>query len=127
MNPKNSTPFEILISWQDNLNEGNLSEVLKLYNLSCVLIPTFSSDILTDHEQIKEYFVKVIEVQKGKVKFQKNSISEQHVGENMYLLSGKYFFYLKEIEKMSARFSFLVNPFSDNPIMHHHSSLSRNN
>ena len=92
MNPKNSTPFEILISWQDNLNEGNLSEVLKLYNLSCVLIPTFSSDILTDHEQIKEYFVKVIEVQKGKVKFQKNSISEQHVGENMYLLSGKYFF-----------------------------------
>ena len=68
-----------------------ISGVLKLYDISCVLIPTFSSEILTDHEQIKEYFVKVIEVQKGKVEFQPNSISEQQVGENMFLLSGKYF------------------------------------
>ena len=56
-----------------------------------MLIPTFSSEILTDHEQIKEYFVKVIEVQKGKVEFQPNSISEQQVGENMFLLSENFF------------------------------------
>ena len=127
MKLKNSKPFKILNSWQHYLNEGNISEVVKLYNLSCILIPTFTSEILTDHEQIKEYFVEVIEVQKGKVKFQPNSISEQQVGENMYLLSGKYFFYLLEEEKIPARYSFLVNPFNDNPIMHHHSSLSRNN
>ena len=71
-----------------------ISGVLKLYNISCVLIPTISSEILTDHEKIKEYFVKVIEVQKGKVEFQPNSISEQQVGENMFLLSGKFFFQL---------------------------------
>ena len=124
MNPKNSTPFEILISWQDNLNEGNLSEVLKLYNLSCVLIPTFSSDILTDHEQIKEYFINVIEVQKGNVQFQQNSFSEQQIMGNMYLLSGKYFFNLIENEKIPARFSFLINTSHENPIMHHHSSRS---
>jgi len=124
MNAKNFKPFEILKSWQQYLNEKNLSGALKLYDTSCVLIPTFSSEILTDREQIKEYFVKVIEVQKGKVEFQSNSISEQQVGENMYLLSGKYFFHLMEKEKIPARFSFLVNLLSENPILHHHSSRS---
>ena len=127
MNTINIKPFEILNSWQQHLNEGNLSGVLKLYDISCVLIPTFSSKILTDHEQIKKYFVKVIEVQKGKVEFQPNSIFEQLVGDNMYLLSGKYFFHLMEKEKIPARFSFLVNALSENPILHHHSSRSISN
>ena len=122
MNAINIKRFEILNNWQQHLNEANLSAVLKLYDEKCVLIPTFSSEILTDHEQIKEYFVKVIEVQKGKVEFQPNSISEQLVGKNMYLLSGKYFFHLMEKEKIPARFSFLVNLLSENPILHHHSS-----
>ena len=122
MNAINFKPFEILNSWQQHLNEENISSILKLYDISCVLIPTFSSEILKDHEQIKEYFVKVIEVQKGKVEFQPNSISEQLVGKNMYLLSGKYFFHLMEKEKIPARFSFLVNLLSENPILHHHSS-----
>jgi len=127
MNAINVKPFEILNSWQKHLNEKNLSGVLKLYDTSCVLIPTFSSEILTDHEQIKEYFFNVIEVLKGKVEFQLNSISEQQVGENMYLLSGKYIFHLMEKEKILARLSFLVNPMSEHPILHHHSSRSTSN
>ena len=127
MNAINIKPFKILNIWQQYLNEENLSGVLKLYDISCVLIPTFSSEILTDYKQIKEYFFKVIEVQKGKVDFQPNSISEQQVAENMYLLSGKYFFHLKENEKIPARFSFLINLLSENPILHHHSSLTISN
>ena len=127
MNAINIKPFEILNRWQQHLNEGNLSGVLKLYDISSVLIPTFSSEIFTDHEHIKEYFVKVIEVQKGKVEFQTNSFSEQQIGENMFLLSGKYFFHLMRKEKIPARFSFLVNHLSKNPIMHHHSSRFINN
>tara|TARA_Y100000294_G_scaffold168301_1_gene178393 strand:+ start:510 stop:893 length:384 start_codon:yes stop_codon:yes gene_type:complete len=123
----NIKPFEILNSWQQHLNEKNLSGVLKLYDTSCVLIPTFSSEILTDREQIKEYFFNIIEVLKGKVEFQPNTISEQQVGENMYLLSGKYIFHLMEKEKIPARLSFLVNPMSENPILHHHSSRIINN
>ena len=124
MNEINIKPFEILNSWQQHFNEENLSGVLKLYDISSVLIPTFSSEIFTDHEQIKEYFVKVIEVQKRKVEFQPNSISEQQVGENKFLLSGKYFFHLMEKEIIPARISFLVNLVSENPILHHHSSRS---
>jgi len=127
MNVKNLKPFEILKSWQQYLNEGNLSRVLKLYDISCVLIPTFSSEILTDHEQIKEYFAKVIEVQKGKVEFLANSIYEKQVAENMYLINGKYFFHLIKKEKIPARFSFLINLLSENPILHHHSSQSISN
>ncbi|MDP6432455.1 MAG: nuclear transport factor 2 family protein [SAR324 cluster bacterium] len=123
----NIKPFEILNSWQQHLNEKNLSGVLKLYDISCVLIPTFSSEILTDREQIKEYFFNIIEVLKGKVEFQPNIISEQQVGENIYLLSGKYIFHLMEKEKIPARLSFLVNPMSENPILHHHSSRIINN
>ena len=63
MNAKNIKPLKILDRWQEHLNERNLSGVLKLYDLNCVLIPTFSSEILKDHEQIKEYFFKVIPVQ----------------------------------------------------------------
>ena len=96
MNEINIKPFEILNNWQQHLNEANLSGIMKLYDEKCVLIPTFSSEILTDHIKIKEYFVEVIEIQKGKVKFQPNSFSEQKVGDNIYLLSGKYFFHFME-------------------------------
>ena len=127
MNAINIKQFEILNSWQQQLNEKNLPGVLKLYDISCVMIPTFSSEMLTDHEQIKEYFVKVIEVQKMKVELQPNSISKQQVGENMYLLSGNYIFNLMEKREIPARFSFLVNLLSENPILHHHSSRSISN
>ena len=127
MNAKNIKPFEILNNWQQHLNEANLSGIMKLYDEKCVLIPTFSSEILTDHEQIKEYFVRVIEVQEGKVEFQPNSISEQKVAENIFLLCGKYFFHLMEKEEIPSRFSFLVNPLSENPILHHHSSRNISN
>jgi Uncharacterized protein conserved in bacteria with a cystatin-like fold len=127
MNEINIKPLEILTHWQQNLNEGNLSGVLRLYDLSCVLIPTFSSDILTDHEQIKEYFVNVIEVQKGSVQFQQNSISQHPIGKNMFLLCGIYFFNLMEKGEIPARFSFLISPFLENPIKHHHSSRSISN
>ena len=83
MNAINIKPFEILNSWQQHLNEKNLSGILKLYDISCVLIPTFSSEILTDHEQIKEYFINMIEVQKGNVQFQPNSFPEQKIMGNM--------------------------------------------
>ena len=86
MNAKNIKTFEIIHCWQQFLNEENLLGVLKLYDISCVLIPTFSSEILTDHEQIKKYFVKVIEVQEGKVEFQPNSISQQKIAENIFFI-----------------------------------------
>ena len=127
MNAINNKPFNILKNWEYNLNEGNLSELLKLYNKCFELLTTSSSEIITDHEQLEEYFLKIIKIQKGKVKFQPKSISEQKVCENTYILCGKYFFHLIEGERLQARFSFLINLLSENPIIHHHSSQSIRN
>ena len=52
MNPK-----EILKSWNEYFNKANLPCILNLYDTRSILIPTFSSEILSDKKQIKEYFV----------------------------------------------------------------------
>ena len=117
MNPK-----EILKSWEEYFNNDNLLCILNLYDTKSILIPTFSSEILSDKRQIKEYFVNVIKEQKGSVEIQYNSIFEQKVGENIYLLNGNYIFKLKRKKNILARFTFLINPLSVNPIKHHHSS-----
>ena len=122
MNPK-----EILKSWEEYFNNANLSRILNLYDTRSTLIPTFSSEILSDKRQIKEYFVNVIKKQKGSVVIQYNSIFEQKVGENIYLLNGNYIFQLKRKKNILARFTFLINPLSVNPIKHHHSSRIINN
>ena len=122
MNPK-----EILKSWEEYFNNANLPCILNLYDTRSILIPTFSSEILSDKRQIKEYFVNVIKEQKGSVEIQYNSIFEQKVGENIYLLNGNYIFKLKRKKNIPARFTFLINLLSVNPIKHHHSSRIINN
>ena len=69
----------------------------------------------------------MIKEQKGSVEIQYNSIIEQKVGENIYLLNGNYNFNLKRKKNIPARFTFLINPLSVNPIKHHHSSRIINN
>ena len=101
MNPK-----EILKSWAEYFNNANLPCILNLYDTRSILIPTFSSEILSDKRQIKEYFVNVIKEQKGSVEIQYNSIYEQKIGENIYLLNGNYIFKLKRKKNIPARFTF---------------------
>ena len=117
MNPK-----EILKSWDEYFNNANLPCILNLYDTRSILIPTFSSEILSDKRQIKEYFISLIKEQKGSVEIQYNSIYEHKICENFYLLNGNYIFKLKIKKNIHARFTFLINPLSDNPIKHHHSS-----
>lgn len=116
------SPKEILNKWKECVNNANLEGIINLYESKSILIPTFSSEILSEKKQIKEYFAHLVEEQKGSVEIQKNSIFEHSVGGNNFLLSGNYFFKLKGKEIIPARFTFLINPSKDNPIKHHHSS-----
>ena len=118
MNPK-----EILKSWEEYFNSDNLQCILDLYDTRSILIPTFSSEILSNKRQIKEYFINVLKKQKGSVEIQYNSIFVQKVGEKFYLLTGNYIFKLKRKKNFPARFTFLINTLNVNPIKHHHSSL----
>ena len=127
MNYFKMNPKEILKSWDEYFNTANLPCILNLYDTRSILIPTFSSEILSDKRQIKEYFVNMIKGQKVSVEIQYNSIYEQKIGENIYLLNGNYIFKLKRNKNIHARFTFLINTLSDNPIKHHHSSRIINN
>ena len=113
---------EILKSWSENFNKANLSGILNLYNPSSILIPTFSPDILSCRSEIKEYFTKLIEGQNSSVEIQLDSILEQEITESIFLLSGNYIFKLEKNKKIHARFSFIIDITSVNPIKHHHSS-----
>jgi len=121
------SPKEILKCWNEHFNNANLQGILNLYDPSSILIPTFSSEILSDKRQIKVYFVNLIEEQKGTVEIQSNSIFEQIVEGNLFMLCGNYIFKLKRKKIIPARFTVIINPLSVNPIKHHHSSKIINN
>ena len=113
---------EILKNWSQYFNDANLSRILNLYDKESILIPTFSGQSLSGHKKIRDYFHKVLIDQKVSVETNFASVVEKKLCENLYLLSGNYIFIFGEKKKISARFTFLINPLLDNPIKHHHSS-----
>jgi len=54
-------------------------------------------------------------------------LAKQSSFSDIYLLNGNYIFKLKRKKNIHARFTFLINLLSDNPIKHHHSSRIINN
>ena len=114
--------LKILHKWEKYFNNQNLKDILNLYDQKSSLIPTFSSNILLDHNDIKEYFIFLYKEQKGSVKIQNESIVEQQIGEKVYLSIGNYIFYLSQGKEYPARFSFMFDISLENPIKHHHSS-----
>ena len=114
--------IEILNRWEKYFNNQNLKEILNLYHPENSLIPTFSSNILLDHNDIKEYFIFLFKEKTGSVNIQNESIVEQKIVENVYISIGNYIFYLSHSRKYPARFSFILDISLENPIKHHHSS-----
>ena len=115
-------PIDILHKWEEYFNKKNLKDILNLYHQKSSLIPTFSSRILLEHNDIKEYFIFLFKEQKGSVKIQNESIVEQQIVEKIYLSIGNYIFYLSHGREYPARFSFILDISLENPIKHHHSS-----
>ena len=114
--------IEILHKWEEYFNNQNLKDILNLYHQKSSLIPTFSSNIFLQHDDIKEYFIFLYKEQKGSVNIQNESIVEQQIGEKVYLSIGNYIFYLSQGKEYPARFSFIFDISLENPIKHHHSS-----
>jgi len=112
----------ILKKWNKYFNEGNLTSIVKLYDKESILFPTFSNEILFDLEKIKKYFFKCLIEKKVSVEIMFNSLNEKKLGENLFLLSGIYVFEFQKYKKVTARFTFIINPIVETPIKHHHSS-----
>ena len=120
---RDPSPETIIDLWAQHFNSGNLERLLDMYHEEATLLPTFSSNLLSNLEQIEEYFVRTIEHQ-ASVEIDDSQTIKRKLSENMYLMTGAYIFCLnkKGNTKYLSWFTFLIDLSVDSPIMHHHSS-----
>ncbi|SVC40749.1 uncharacterized protein METZ01_LOCUS293603 [marine metagenome] len=122
-NNQDQSPEIIIDHWAKHLNNGNLDRLLKMYHIEATLLPTFSPNLLSTPEQIKEYFVSTIENQ-ASVEIDNGRTIKRKLSENIYLMTGFYIFYLDNNHKreFKSQFTFLIDLTTERPIQHHHSS-----
>ena len=122
-NSRDQSPETIIDHWAKYFNNGNLERLLDMYHIEATLLPTFSSNLLSTPEQIKEYFVRTIENQ-ASVEIDNGRTIKKKLSENMYLMTGLYIFYLDNDRKreFKSQFTFLIDLTTERPIQHHHSS-----
>ena len=122
-NNQDQSPEIIIDHWVKHLNNGNLDRLLKMYHIEATLLPTFSPNLLSTPEQIKEYFVRTIENQ-ASVEIDNGRTIKKKLSENIYLMTGFYILYLDNDRKreFKSQFTFLIDLTTERPIQHHHSS-----
>ena len=116
--------LEIIINhWAEHFNNGNLESLLDMYHEDATLLPTFLPNLLSNPEQIEDYFVRIVESQ-ASVEIDDSKTINKKLSENMYLMTGRYTFCLKTKDniKYLSWFTFLIDLSVDSPIRHHHSS-----
>lgn len=107
------------------MNSGDCSRVLSLYGPSATLLPTFSSRTVDSEEGRRDYFEKLATREHLSVELRDKTVRSLSTGGGVDVVSGIYCFRFAvdgEILNFEARFSFVVNPALDRPILHHHSS-----
>ena len=122
-NSRDQSPETIVDHWAEHFNNGNLECILEMYHKDTTLLPTFLPNLLSNPEQIKDYFVRTVEHQ-ASVEIDDNQTINKKLSENMYLMTGRYTFCLKKKSstKYLSWFTFLIDLSVDSPIRHHHSS-----
>lgn len=117
---------DILALWVDYFNKADVDNLAGLYNSNSALIPTFAIDTLFDNKAIKSYMKNCINNHDATVKFEQDSIINQKLGNDTYLLSGMYTFPFNDGDKEQylSNFTFILDTSSDKTILHHHSSYA---
>jgi len=122
-NSRDQSPEIIVDHWVEHFNNGNLECILDMYHEDATLLPTFLPNLLSNPEQIEDYFVRIVESQ-ASVEIDDSKTINKKLSENMYLMTGRYTFCLKTKDniKYLSWFTFLIDLSVDSPIRHHHSS-----
>ena len=121
----NQTPESILKTWMQAVNTGDVEQLVAMYHDSAVLIPTFSNRLLGKPEAIREYFIRLAAREDLSIALHEKTLAVQDVGGGLYSVCGIYcwrFAIDGELFNFEARFSYVLNPSLDRPILHHHSS-----
>ena len=120
-----ATAEQVLGLWLEYVNAGKIEQVLALYNQESVLIPTFSDQILTSPEGIRDYFENLGKRPNLQVDLHKDTVQVREVAANTFALGGNYlwsFMLGQQQFSQVARFSYVIKTDSTAPIYHHHSS-----
>lgn len=115
----------ILTRWADAVCSHVSDNVVKLYGQNAVLVPTFSKDMRTTPEEIRDYFEGMFKKENAGVRFDFETAQAREADGRM-VVSGAYTFYYDENggrTEILSRFTFVLNPQSAAPIEHHHSSV----
>jgi len=121
-----SSPLHVIESWMNHVNEGDIESLLKLYDHGALLIPTFSNRLLNTPEKLREYFEKLSSREELSIALhEKTVITQETKDKNVFMVGGIYnwrFAVDGELLNFEARFSYVMDIFQSNPILHHHSS-----
>jgi len=115
----------IINKWLQAVNNGELENLISLYDKKAILIPTFSNRLLKNPEDIREYFIKLGSRENLSVDLHKKTLIIQKLKYNLYTASGIYCWqFCLDGEQLSfeARFTFIFDLLSASPIIQHHSS-----
>ncbi|MDN5053757.1 DUF4440 domain-containing protein [Aliarcobacter butzleri] len=118
-------PKDILEQWMQSVNNGNVENLLSLYDKDAVLIPTFSNRLLNTPDKLKNYFEKLGSREELSIALHEKTLLIQELKNEIYSLSGIYnwrFAVDGELLNFEARFSYIIDFSKPNPILHHHSS-----
>ncbi len=125
MNDNRSDLRKVLDHWMKAVNGRALDDVRRLYREDAVLVPTFGKDILSSTEAIAAYFVNITDGRELQVVVRDETVREQGEPGSSQVISGIYDWRIREDgeeQRIAARFTFVMDPGSEGPILHHHSS-----
>jgi hypothetical protein len=123
---KVNKPEDILTLWIDYFNKADVDNLADLYHSNSALIPTFAVDTLFNNHDIKAYMNECLNNHDAVVDIEHDSIKNQKLGNDTYILSGMYTFTFNEggKEQYLSNFTFIIDLSFEKPILHHHSSYA---
>ena len=125
MNDNRSDLRKVLDHWMKAVNGRALDDARRLYREDAVLVPTFGKDVLSSTEAIAAYFVNITDGRELQVVVRDETVREQGEPGSSQVISGIYDWRIREDgeeQRIAARFTFVMDPGSEGPILHHHSS-----
>lgn len=118
-------PEQVLQSWLDGINSGNVDRPISLYADNAILLPTFSNKSLVDLKDKRDYFTRLAGYEDLSVVLHDRTLHSQQLSGKLFVLSGIYCWRFEiegELLNFEARFSMAVDLDQASPIIHHHSS-----
>jgi uncharacterized protein (TIGR02246 family) len=117
----NEAPIATLFDkWNEALKSKNLKQVVNLYAIDGILLPTLSNRVRHNHEEIEDYFIHFLA--KGPI----GSILESNIRlfDDLAINSGIYSFSFEDGSSAEARYTFVYRQTEGSwKIVEHHSSL----